>query len=112
MSPRHLYNNWIAKLLFCRKPKGAQWAFTLGRTVRYRYPDDGDKVLRNHENIHVGQFAKLGVVRFLWQYFFTEWGVPYREKSLEKEAYGHQHDLTYPRRVYGVIDNHTEGDTK
>jgi hypothetical protein len=82
----HKYDNWLAKLLFWRKKPGWQWAFTLGETVRYRYPDTGDLALRRHEEIHVEQYRRHGIPGFLWRYFVVEWRVPYRDKSFEVEA--------------------------
>jgi hypothetical protein len=91
----HHYNHWLAKLRYWHKPKQDQWAFAFGQRAYYRYPrswisDYQAKVLESHEEIHMEQFRRLGIVGFLWQYCVVEWNVPYREKSLEQEAFQRQ----------------------
>jgi hypothetical protein len=93
----HKYNHPLAKTLFALKPKNQQWAFTLGQTVYYRLPDTGNEILKNHEEIHAMQYRQMGTAKFLYQYFIKEALVPYRKKSLEREAYDNQEDLNYIR---------------
>ena len=93
----HRYNHLMAKVLFALKPKNQQWAFTLGQKVYYRFPDTGNEILKNHEEIHAMQYRKLGLTGFLYQYFIKEAFVPYRGKSLEQEAYNNQENMDYTK---------------
>jgi len=93
----HLYNSKLAKALFALKPKNRQWAFTLGQTVYYRLPNTSNYILRNHEEIHAMQYRRLGIAGFLFQYFIKEMFVPYRQKSLEVEAYDNQDNFDYTK---------------
>jgi len=91
----HRYRHWLARLRFWHKPQGEQWAFTLNQTAYYRLPRNAllphaAAVLESHEEIHMEQFRRLGIAGFLWQYYAVEWNVPYREKSLEREAFRRQ----------------------
>jgi hypothetical protein len=74
-------------------------AFVLGRHIflRGRLAHFSDAGLR-HELIHVGQYLELGIVRFLWRYFWTERRLSYSQKSLEREAYENEWDPDYLRR--------------
>ena len=91
----HRYNHWLAKLRFLLKPRHEQWAFTFGQSAYCRYPrnflsDAAAAVLESHEEAHMEQYRRLGVVGFLWQYYVVEWRIPYRMKSLEQEAFRRQ----------------------
>lgn len=74
-------------------------AFALGRHIFLRGPlaTFSQEGLR-HELIHVGQFLELGMVPFLWRYFWQERRLAYRQKSLEREAYDNQGDPAYLER--------------
>lgn len=79
-------------------------AFTLGKTIRCRGKyDDLKPETKNHENIHVAQYEKHGIIKFLYIYFIKEFSKSYREKTFEKEAYGNQDDLNYIQNNYKLI---------
>jgi len=91
----HRYKHWLAKLKFFYKPENEQWAFTLGQSAYYKYDRDylsecNARILESHEEIHMEQYERYGVIGFLWRYFILEWNVPYLEKSLEQEAFEKQ----------------------
>ncbi|WP_161971733.1 hypothetical protein [Flavobacterium silvisoli] len=63
-----------------------------------------DKVLLNHERIHLRQQSELLVLPFLIWYFIAflvhycrlrNWNAAYREISFEKEAYEKENDFEY-----------------
>ena len=75
-------------------PPGAA-AITIGPVVSVRHRWADDEHLARHEAVHVGQWRRLGVVRFLGQYLgaYLRWrvaGYPhwaaYRRIPLEIEA--------------------------
>ena len=60
--------------------------------------------LINHERIHTAQIIEMGFV-FFYLWYVTEWvirlfmeGNAYKNISLEREAYRHDHDLSYLNR--------------
>ena len=66
--------------------------------------DKGDKVLINHESIHMRQAIEMLVIPFyLWygvefiiRFFqYKNFNIAYRNISFEKEAYANEHDLNY-----------------
>lgn len=75
-------------------PPGAE-AVTLGRIICVRRSAAGDERLLRHELVHVEQWRRLGVVRFLGRYLsayarwrlrgYSHWGA-YRRIPLEVEA--------------------------
>lgn len=63
-----------------------------------------DKILLNHERIHLRQQLELGIVFFYLWYFlefayrytqYKEWYLAYLNISFEREAYTQQYDLQY-----------------
>lgn len=63
-----------------------------------------DRVLLNHEKIHLRQQSELLVLPFLVWYVieflvhysrFRNWNAAYRELSFEKEAYENENDFEY-----------------
>ena len=55
-----------------------------------------DKILINHEKIHLRQQAELLVVFFyLWYISCQDWDTAYRKISFEKEAYDRENNLEY-----------------
>ncbi|WP_229236207.1 hypothetical protein [Emticicia sp. TH156] len=67
-------------------------------------PRNPDKVLINHERIHIRQQLELLVIPFYiwyvaeWLYHYLrcgEWWTAYRRIGFEKEAYANQEDLNY-----------------
>ncbi len=75
-------------------PPGAA-AITFGRWVSVRESHADDARLLRHESVHVRQFVRLGMVRFVWRYVtsYLGWrlkGYPhwsaYRRIPLECEA--------------------------
>ena len=55
-----------------------------------------DKILINHERIHLRQQAELLVVFFyLWYISCQDWDTAYRKISFEKEAYDRENNLEY-----------------
>jgi len=88
---KHFFPDWVN-------------AFTLGKTVYVK----GEYIeltvrQKNHENIHVAQYVKHGVFKFLYTYFIKEMFVSYREKTYEKEAYGNDTNPTYIQDTYEFI---------
>ena len=78
-------------------------AITLWKWVLYAMPEPS-AVLINHERIHLMQIRRDGVLRFyakyVSEYFILrkkglQHDAAYRGISYEKEAYEHDHDLTY-----------------
>lgn len=73
-----------------------------------------DRVLLNHERIHLRQQREMLILPFyLW--YFVEWALrtlwyrdsymAYRNIGFEREAYAHEGDLDYParRKAFGFI---------
>jgi len=99
-----------------RKITGCRWlrrfatvAVTLYPLVLYRDAEPG-ATLRTHEAIHVAQVRSVGWLRFyagyVWQYARGRLrglghAAAYRAIAYEAEAYAHQHDPGYPRRLIG-----------
>jgi len=93
MQVKEIYNHWLPPLI------GAD-AITFGNIILYGMPEDKVwSVLRKHEMVHVEQYAKYGVVRFLIIYIY-EYLVgrlkglddkqAYRNIGFEKEAFEKQ----------------------
>lgn len=78
-------------------------AFTLGKTIRVKenYADLTDRQ-KNHENIHVVQYDRDGVIKFLFNYFIKEMFTSYKKKTYEVEAYGNDTNLNYLQEKYNV----------
>lgn len=92
-------NSLILKVFF------GSWvtAFTLGRTIRCRGKYNDLKLeTQNHENIHVAQYEKYGIIKFLYIYFIKEFKKSYRQKTFEVEAYGNQADFNYIQNTYNL----------
>lgn len=73
-----------------------------------------NKVLINHENIHLRQQVELFVILFYIIYVFEflirliqhrNWYLAYRNISFEREAYANEKDLNYlkSRSLYSVV---------
>ena len=61
-------------------------------------------VLLNHELIHLAQIRECGNFgKYLRKYFREEQGIPYSEKSTEREAFMHQWDMDYIPQHFGLI---------
>lgn len=67
-------------------------------------PKNPDKVLINHERIHIRQQLELLIIPFYiwyvaeWLYHYAqcrEWWAAYRKISFEREAYTHQEAIDY-----------------
>ena len=74
----------------------------------------GDKILINHEKIHLRQQFELLILPFYIFYIleflcrlvqFKNWRVAYQNISFEREAYQHQFDLDYlsKRRFWSFL---------
>lgn len=79
------------------------WPFLILKSSHYKK----DRVLLNHEKIHLRQQAELLLLPFYIWYlaeYFIKWlrygdkQLAYRLISFEKEAYHHEKDLTYLRK--------------
>src|SRR5690606_23034108 len=66
-----------------------------------------DKVLINHESIHMLQAIELLIIlfylwyfiEFLWRFYqHKDFDLAYRHISFEKEAYANEHDLQYLKK--------------
>jgi len=74
---------------------------TLFPFIILREKHKNNKIILNHESIHIEQQKELLVVGFyLW--YVIEWGIrlfmkgnAYRNISFEKEAYDNEHNLDY-----------------
>lgn len=78
---QHHKKHWLLKLF-------PDWvlAFTFNNHIFYRSKTPSAALVA-HEVVHANQFKKYGVLKFLWIYCWKERGVPYRERTFEKEAY-------------------------
>lgn len=79
-----IYNSYIVQIFFPKYILG----FTLGSTIRlrntkHRTPD----WVVPHEEVHVKQYEKYGIIGFLWIYLWKERHLSYKEKTFEIEAY-------------------------
>jgi len=71
------------------------YGITLFPFIILREGHRDDKVLLNHEKIHLEQQKELLVV-FFYIIYFVEWLFKgYRNISFEKEAYNNQYNLDY-----------------
>ena len=66
--------------------------------------DKKDRILINHESIHILQVIELFIflfylwyfIEFLWRFYqYKNFNLAYRHISFEKEAYANEHDLLY-----------------
>ena len=82
-------------------------AITLYPFILFRDAQPGPTLV-NHERIHVAQIRAVGWLRFyagyLWQYAKgrlrgLDHSAAYRAISYEAEAYAHQHEPGYPKRL-------------
>lgn len=71
--------------------------------IKYRFDSD-NKILVNHEKIHIRQQLELLVLPFFVWYFveyavrllqYKNTNLAYRNISFEREAYGNEHNLEY-----------------
>jgi hypothetical protein len=87
---KYFFPNWVS-------------AFTLGRTIYVKNKYVGlNARQKNHENIHVVQYEKHGIVGFLFKYFIKEMFVSYKKKTFEIEAYANDDNLNYIQEKYGI----------
>jgi Domain of unknown function (DUF4157) len=74
----------------------AKRGITQGGSIYVRGPfaqtSHRDLRLLMHELVHVGQYARLGTIRFLWVYGQGKLKGGYRENPLEKEAFSFVHE--------------------
>lgn len=81
---RVFYNSKIVKYCFLEHIV----AFTLGSFIWIEFSkEDTPDWLIHHEEVHVKQYKKHGIIGFLWIYLWKERHLSYREKTFEKEAY-------------------------
>ncbi len=79
------------------------WPFIFVRKEKYK----SDKVIINHERIHLVQQIELLILPFFMWYFFEfliklirygNWGLAYRAISFEREAYENELSETYLKK--------------
>lgn len=91
MEARFHYDSRLAKLLL---PE-AYSAFTLGRHVFCRGPRLSLRS-RIHEEAHVAQYERLGILGFLALYCWYQIRFGYRDNPLEREARARESCLDEP----------------
>lgn len=78
----------------------AYWLLGVNAIVLYPFVfiyDKTDKVMLNHELIHIKQIKEDGIIKFYFKYLW-DWvrmGFKYRKIPYEVEAYNNQDNLNY-----------------
>lgn len=93
-------------IITCKKfvPKGYKAITLFPFIILSEEKDKQDKILINHEKIHLQQQKELLIIffylwyglNFLWNYFkYKNWDKAYRNIIFEREAYQNQQNLNY-----------------
>lgn len=82
-------NSWIARIA-ARKLDSKSMAMVVGRTI-YLHNATKEDFLKNkkwvrHEVAHVKQYAKLGIVRFIFLYLLESFNKGYENNCFEIDA--------------------------
>ena len=90
-------NSWLARIA-ARKLDSPSIAMVLGKTIHLHNSSKED-FLRNkrwvrHEVAHVKQYAKLGLLRFIFFYLLETFNKGYENNSFEVDARQKERDLS------------------
>ncbi|WP_297815708.1 DUF4157 domain-containing protein [Segetibacter sp.] len=96
-------NSWLAKIA-ARKLDSSSMAMVVGRTIHLHNSSKAD-FLRNkrwvrHEVAHVKQYAKLGILRFIFFYLLESFNKGYENNSFEIDARQKEKDLSILSEVH------------
>lgn len=96
-------NSWLAKIA-ARKLESASMAMVVGRTIHLHNSSRQD-FLRNkrwvrHEVAHVKQYAKWGLLRFVFFYLLETFNKGYENNRFEVEARQKEKDLSILSEVH------------
>ena len=96
-------NSWLAKIA-AKKLESQSIAMVVGKTIHLHNSTKAD-FLRNkrwvrHEVAHVKQYARLGVVRFIFLYLLETFNKGYENNRFEVDARKKEKDLSILSEIY------------
>lgn len=96
-------NSWLAKIA-ARKLESRSMAMVIGTTIHLHNSSKAD-FLRNkrwvrHEVAHVKQYARLGIVRFIFLYLLETFNKGYENNSFEVDARKKEKDLSILSEIH------------
>lgn len=96
-------NSWLARIA-ARKLDSPAMAMVVGKTI-HLYNSSREEFLKDkrwvrHEVAHVKQYAKLGLLRFIFLYLLETFNKGYEHNSFEVDARNKERDLSILSEVH------------
>jgi hypothetical protein len=96
-------NSWLAKLA-AKRLASSSMAMVIGKTI-HLHNSSRENFLKNqrwvrHEVAHVKQYAKLGLLRFIFFYLLETFNKGYENNRFEIDARNKERDLAILAGVY------------